>query len=253
VPARTGCFCEPWNNRNGLGCRVLSGSVPCPYSSPWIRLPSQDIIVIGASAGGVEALTELVGLLPPRMSAALFVVLHVPAWRPSELPAILSRSGPLPASHATEGQLIRQGHIYVAPPDHHMLLASDGTTQLWRGPKENGQRPSINACFRSAAVAYRDRVAGVVLSGMLDDGATGLWWIKQFGGRAIVENPGEARYPDMPLAAIDCAKIDYIVGVAEMGRVLTQLAGQATGTEEQYGRSQNVDRGDLPRLPRPAK
>jgi two-component system chemotaxis response regulator CheB len=211
---------------------------------------TRDIIVIGASAGGIELLRRLAADLPARLPAAVFVVVHTPAWHRSELPAILSRSGPLPASHPVDGEIVRNGQIYVAPPDHHLLLDGGGAIQLWRGPKENGHRPAINASFRSAAVGYRKRVVGVVLSGLLDDGATGLRWIKQFGGAAVVQDPGEAQFPDMPLAAIDYVSVDYIVGVAEMGRVLTDLLTQPISPEEQYERSENVDRSDVSRLPR---
>ncbi len=162
---------------------------------------NRDIIVIGASAGGVSALQTLVRALPPSLPAAVFVVLHVPSWAPSALPQILARSGPLPANHASDNQIVEYGRIYVAPPDYHLLLA-EGRTVLWRGPKENRFRPGINTLFRSAAGAYRERVTGVILTGALDDGSAGLWWIHRYGGAAVVQEPDEAAVPDMPRSAL---------------------------------------------------
>src|SRR5690348_12303782 len=136
-------------------------------------MPGHDIIVVGASAGGVEALMSIVGDLPGNLPAAVFVVLHIPAESPSFLPSILSRSGPLLASHPENGAEIEYGHIYIAPPDQH-LLVENGTMRIVRGPKENRHRPAIDPLFRSAALAYGPRVVGVVLTGGLDDGTAGL-------------------------------------------------------------------------------
>jgi two-component system, chemotaxis family, protein-glutamate methylesterase/glutaminase len=182
-----------------------------------------DIIVIGASAGGVRALELLVAGLPADLEASLFVVLHLSPWIKSVLPEILSRSGKLPAVHPRNGEAIRPGRIYVAPPDYH-LLVDHGAIECWHGPKENRQRPSINPLFRSAAVTYGPRVVGVVLSGRLDDGSAGLWWVKRYGGIAIVQHPEQAEYPDMPLAAMQYIAVDYLVGVPEMPALLTKLA-----------------------------
>lgn len=185
---------------------------------------SQDIVVIGASAGGVEALVSVASNLPADLRAAIFVVMHIPSWRHSALPAILSRSGPFTAVHPESGDAIEHGKIYVAPPDHHLLINSGDCVELWRGPKENNCRPSINALFRSAAVAYGPRVAGLVLTGTLDDGATGLWWIKQRHGVVLVQDPEEAQFPQMPQAALSHVPSDYIVRAAEVGDVLAALA-----------------------------
>ncbi|HEY1341565.1 MAG TPA: chemotaxis protein CheB, partial [Bryobacteraceae bacterium] len=136
-----------------------------------------DIVVVGASSGGVEALQQFAGGLPRDFPAAVFVVLHLLPWAPSLLPDILSRAGPLTAMHAENDQPIEPGRIYVAPPDRHLLVEEDRMA-LWRGPKENLHRPAVNALFRSAAVAHRERVVGIVMSGALDDGSAGLWWIK---------------------------------------------------------------------------
>jgi two-component system chemotaxis response regulator CheB len=200
-----------------------------------------DIVVIGASAGGLEALQLLVAGLPLDFGAAVFVVVHTPPWYRSELPAILSRSGRIPAVHPIHQQLIEPGHIYIAPPDYH-LLTQDSRIQLWRGPKENRHRPAINVLFRSAAVAYGERVIGIVLSGSLDDGAAGLWWIKKQGGIGVVQDPSDARFPDMPRAVLEHVEVDYVLPASEIGPLLGDLtAGSATTSPNLM--SERVDEG----------
>ena len=184
----------------------------------------RDIIVIGASAGGVNAMCEIASALPPDLPAAVFMVLHIPAWHGSHLPAILSRCSPLDAVHPASGDPIEHGRIYVAPPDHHLLIESGDHIHLWRGPKENNCRPSINALFRSAAVSFGSRVTGVVLTGSLDDGATGLWWIKRMGGAVVVQDPAEAEFADMPRSAISNVSADYIARIGDIGAILNGLA-----------------------------
>ena len=186
--------------------------------------PGHDIIVVGASAGGVEALGELVSLLPADLPAAVFIVLHIPAYGTSVLPGILSRRGPLPAVHPADGEAIRQGRIYVAPPDHHLLLEKDGTVRLTRGPHENGHRPAVDTLFRSAARAYGPRVIGVVLTGTLDDGTAGLQVVKRRGGLAVVQDPEEALFASMPRAAIEAVAVDHVAALAEIGSTLARLA-----------------------------
>jgi two-component system chemotaxis response regulator CheB len=188
-------------------------------------LKTRDIIVVGASAGGVEALQKMVAELPADLPAAVFTVLHVAPRSRSFLPDILNAAGPLPARHATDGLKIEKGRIYVAPPDHHMVIER-GHIHLNLGPKENHQRPCINATFRSAAAAYGDRVIGVVLTGQLDDGTAGLWDIKRLGGIAIVQNPEEAAFPSMPLSALREIEVDYTVRLAELGSLLSALTRQ---------------------------
>ena len=182
-----------------------------------------DIIVIGASAGGVEALITLVSDLPADLSAAVFVVLHIPPHQPTALPAILDRSGPLSAVHAKDGRVIERGYIYVAPPDHHLLL-ENGHMGVRRGPKENRHRPAIDPLFRSAAQAYGSRVIGVVLSGMLDDGTSGLKAIKELGGLAVVQDPGDSMYSSMPQSAIENVAVDFVGPISDMGVLLQRLA-----------------------------
>lgn len=186
-------------------------------------LQRRDIVVIGASAGGVEALRQLVSGLPPGLPAAVFVVVHIPPHMGSVLPELLARSGPLPAAHAQDGEEVRPGRIYVAPPDRHLLL-SPGTVRLSAGPRENHSRPAADPLFRSAALSYGPRVAGVVLSGALSDGCAGLWEIKRRGGLAIVQDPGDALYPSMPHSAIDQVPVDHVLPAADIPRLIARLA-----------------------------
>jgi two-component system, chemotaxis family, protein-glutamate methylesterase/glutaminase len=186
-------------------------------------MPAQCIIAIGASAGGVEALRTLMRELPPNLQAAVFVVVHI-GHRASVLPQILSDAGALPAIHPEDGQPIEQGMVYVAPPDQHLLI-ENGHVHLSNGPKENRTRPAINPLFRSAALAYGPQVAGVILTGLLDDGVSGLWEIKRRGGIAIVQDPEEAMYPSMPYNAIEHVAVDHVLRLAEMPLVLARLSG----------------------------
>ena len=186
-------------------------------------MPGHDIIVVGASAGGVEALTRLVGGLPADLPASVFVVLHVPAYGASVLPSILARNGPLPARHPADGEEIKPGTIYVAPPDFH-LLVDRGRVRLSRGPRENGHRPSVDPLFRTAARSYGRRVVGVVLSGSLDDGSSGLMTIKRRGGMAVVQDPEDALYYGMPRSAMEAVAVDRVLPIAAIGPALAELA-----------------------------
>jgi len=187
------------------------------------KRPTHDIIVIGASAGGVEALKELVRCFPPDLPASIFVVIHVPPTAPSILPEILSRCGPLPAIHPENGDAIEPGRIYVAPPEHHLTLER-GVIRVMRGPRENGHRPAVDPLFRSAARAYGPRVVGVVLTGALDDGTAGLMSIKSRGGLAVVQDPNEAVVPEMPRSAIAHLKVDYILPLSKISSLIARLA-----------------------------
>ena len=188
-------------------------------------MPGHDIIVVGASAGGVEALITLVHGLPADLPAAVFVVLHMPAQGPSALPKILDKRGPLPALAAKDRQVIEKGHIYVAPPDNHLLI-ENGHMRVGRGPKENMHRPAIDPLFRSAALAYGPRAIGVVLSGMLDDGTSGLKAIKERGGIAVVQDPNDAIYSSMPLSAIQNVAVDFVGPISDMPLLLERLANE---------------------------
>ncbi|MEX2231348.1 MAG: chemotaxis protein CheB [Cyclobacteriaceae bacterium] len=182
----------------------------------------RDIIVVGASAGGVKALTDFVKSIPEDFTGSIFVVLHVPPHSPSNLPGILTRAGALTAVHPKDGELIKPGRIYVAPPDHHMLLEGKSVL-VKKGPEENRFRPSIDALFRSAAYVYGPRAIGIVLSGLLNDGTSGLWSIKRLGGLAIIQEPEDADYPSMPVNAIKYVAIDYAVPAQQMGALLGKL------------------------------
>ena len=186
-------------------------------------MAGHDIIVIGASAGGVETSRELVAGLPADLPAAVFLVIHLPQEAKSTLPEILSRSGPLPASHAADGEPIRKGHVYVAPPDHHLFLEKS-VMRARRGPLHNGRRPAIDPLFRSAALHFGPRVIGVVLSGTLDDGTTGLQTIKRRGGLAVVQEPRTALFSGMPESALAAADVDHVLPAAEIGPLLGELA-----------------------------
>lgn len=185
-------------------------------------MPGHDIFVIGASSGGVEVLQRLVSQLPSDFPGAIFIVLHLPPRARSFLPQILTRSGPLKAVHPEDGAKIKHGSIYVAPPDHHILVQRDHI-HLSLGPKEQHHRPCINVLFRSAAVAHGDRVVGVVLTGELDDGTAGLWEVKRRGGIAVVQNPEQTAFPSMPLSALREVAADYVVDIDSMAELLTRL------------------------------
>ncbi|MBB5960212.1 two-component system chemotaxis response regulator CheB [Saccharothrix tamanrassetensis] len=188
-------------------------------------MPTRDLIVVGASAGGVEALRAFVAGLPEDLEAAVAVVLHLPSGGTSALPAILDRSGPLPAVGARAGMPLRPGRIHVAPPDHHLLVV-DGTAHLSHGPTENGHRPAVDALFRSAAAARGSGVIGVVLSGALDDGAAGMVAIANRGGLTVVQDPEEALYTGMPSAVMRHVSVDHVVSAGTMGALLKDEVGR---------------------------
>lgn len=184
-----------------------------------------DIIVIGASLGGVEALGRLVAQLPEDLPAAVFVVIHTAANSRNLLPQILANRGRLRVKPAVDGEMIHPGTVYVARPDHHLLVHGD-RVGVKQGPKENRFRPAIDPMFRSAAVAYGARCIGVVLTGLLDDGSAGLAAIKECGGIAIVQSPEDAVSPDMPLNALSRVKVDYSVPLSQMGATLVSVVHQ---------------------------
>lgn len=186
-------------------------------------MAARDIIVIGGSAGAFEAIQKVVAGFPIDLPAAVFVTIHVTGRSDGILPSIIQKVSPVPAAHAKDGERIQQGRIYIAPPDYHLLLRP-GHVSLSHGPRENLQRPCINAMFRSAAEAYGDRVSGVLLSGLLDDGAAGLWEIQLKDGATIVQDPKEATFRSMPDSAIRGLNVQYIVRLAEMAPLLLQLA-----------------------------
>jgi two-component system chemotaxis response regulator CheB len=185
-------------------------------------MTSRHLVVIGASAGGIETLRELVAHLPADFSAPIAIVLHTSPQSPGVLPGILTRAGQLPAQHARNGERLRGGHIYVAPPDYH-LLVEPGRLRLTKGPRENRFRPAVDPLFRSAAQVYGPLAIGVVLTGNLDDGVAGLWTVKQLGGVAIAQDPADALFPSMPQNAIRHVPVDHVAPVAEIGPLLVDL------------------------------
>src|SRR5262245_43099198 len=199
-------------------------------------MPAQDIIVIGGSAGGLEALSTVLEGLPRSLNAALFAVLHTAPQSSGALPQILQRTAVIPVNFASDGERIERGHVYVAPPDHHLVL-TDGTISVSRGPRENGFRPAVDPLFRSAAKEYDGRVVGVVLSGAMDDGTFGLIAIKEAGGTAIVQHPYDAFVPSMPLSAIQNVEIDHIVRVNDIAPLLIRAAERGLGPRSDAGTS----------------
>jgi two-component system, chemotaxis family, protein-glutamate methylesterase/glutaminase len=182
-----------------------------------------DVAVVGASAGGVETLRRLVSQLPADYAGAVFVVLHISSHGTSMLPGILGRVSRLPVTHAVDGEQIERRHVYVAPPDYHLLL-EDGRVRLDRGPRENGHRPAVDPLFRTASETYDGRVVGVILSGTLDDGTDGLRAIVRQGGVGIAQDPDEALYRTMPESAIEYGGAAEVMGVDDIAARLAELA-----------------------------
>ncbi len=193
-------------------------------------MATHDTIVIGASAGGVQALTTLVKNLPENLPAAVFIVLHIPADSTSLLPGILSRDSRLAVTHASDGEEIEPGRVYIARPDHHLLL-EETHIRLVHGPKENLHRPSIDALFRSAARWAGPRTIGVILTGARDDGASGMRAIQQRGGVTVVQDPNEAPFPSMPLSVMQGMTVDYSLPLSEISPLLDRLSRQTAAEE----------------------
>lgn len=188
-----------------------------------LLMGTEPVFVIGTSEGGVTALQELLSALPEDFPRAVLVVLHVGAHR-SNLPWLLNQRGPLQAVHPNDGDAITAGHIYIAPPDHHMIVER-GNIHLTKGPRENWARPAIDPLFRSAAKAYGPNAVGVILTGGLNDGTAGLYEIKKRGGITVVQSPDDACNPSMPQSAIDHVTIDHCIPLADMPKLLVRLAG----------------------------
>ncbi|HKV12155.1 MAG TPA: chemotaxis protein CheB [Thermoanaerobaculia bacterium] len=210
-------------------------------------MPNRDILVLGASAGGVQALSQVVHGFPADLPAAVFVVLHIAAHGTSAMPNILSRVGPLPAVHPRDGETIDCGKIYVAPPDHH-LIVERGRVRLSRGPSENSYRPAVDVLFRTAANSYGNRVVGAVLTGNLDDGTAGLAAIKKHGGVAVVQDPETADYPGMPASAMAFVDVDHVVPLDNIAALLAALAQETVEDhppedEESEDMKEELERG----------
>lgn len=193
---------------------------------------SKFIVVLGASAGGLNALTEVVKNLDKSLDVAYCIVLHLSRKGIGNyIVHQLSQATTMHCSLATHGSLVKKGCIYIAPPNQH-LLVKDYKFILGGGPEENRFRPSIDVLFRSAAVAYSSHAVGIILSGMLDDGTSGMWAIKRSGGTCIVQDPNEAEYPDMPLSVINNMEVDHVATLAEIGGLIKKIVATKKGKKK---------------------
>ena len=191
-------------------------------------MANRDILAIGASAGGVEALAFLAKNFPRDFPAAIVVTIHLSSEGRSILDEILSRAGSLPAAFAQRHDSLRKGHIYIAPVDRHLMLEGD-TILLGHGPRENNVRPAIDPMMRSAAACCGPRMIAVVLTGTLGDGASGLWAADQCGGITVVQDPSDAAFPDMPTNALNRVRPDHVVRLDAMPKLLANLVSQPAG------------------------
>lgn len=203
-------------------------------------LKAPRVIAIGASAGGVEAMTYLASNLPRNLNAAVLMVLHIPHNAVSLMPEILRRAGELPAVHAATREPLRAGRIYLAPPDRHMIVR-DGTVGTVFGPRENGHRPAVDPLFRSVAEAHGSRAIGVVLTGNLDDGAAGILAIKQAGGVTIAQDPEDALYPGMPTNAIRSSGVDHVLALKEIVPTILRLLEEMPPDKEAQVDNETLD------------
>jgi two-component system chemotaxis response regulator CheB len=194
-------------------------------------MTGHDLVVIGASAGGVDALRVIVGGLPADLPAAVLIVVHTSPQGPYLLPEILGMAGSLEVAPTCDGALIENGKLYVAPPDHHLLVKGNRIC-LSRGPKENRSRPAIDPLFRTAAAVYGPRVVGVIVTGMLDDGTAGLSAVKERGGLAIVQDPNEALYASMPKSALRHVALDYTCPLSAIAPLIVRLAAEPVSAPE---------------------
>jgi len=191
--------------------------------------PRRDLVVVGASAGGVPALQTLLGELPAELRMTMLIVVHSSPESPGGLADVLNRGSAYPVSYARDGLEIRYGHVYLAPPDFH-LTTDDGHLAVRHGPRENRFRPAVDPLFRSAAASHGERVIAIVLSGSLDDGTHGLAAVKDHGGTAIVQSEEDALVPHMPVSAAHAVAVDYVIPAAEMPRVIAGLVGKSQRT-----------------------
>ncbi len=199
-------------------------------------MANRDILAIGTSAGGVEALIFLVGRLQRNLPTSVLVTIHLPSHSRSSLDDVLTRAGPLPAVFAKDGDRLSKSHIYIAPPDRH-LIVDDDRLVLGEGPRENNARPAIDPMLRSAAVCCGCRAIGVVLTGTLGDGASGLWAVHQAGGITVVQDPKDAAFAEMPLTALNRARPDHVVRLNDAPALLNRLAHEPAGEVKPLPRS----------------
>jgi two-component system, chemotaxis family, protein-glutamate methylesterase/glutaminase len=203
-------------------------------------MPGHDLILLGASAGGVEAVSAAVAGFPVDLNAAVCVVIHLRPDAASRLPEILARVTPLSVVAARNGMALQPGVVYVGVPDLHMLIEAgeddEPRVRLVRGPRENRTRPAVDPLFRSAALAFGPRVVAVVLSGALDDGTAGLWAVKDRGGLAVVQEPEDAAVPSMPSSALAEVAVDHVAPARELGPLIARLALQPVPVQPSKGR-----------------
>lgn len=188
-------------------------------------MANRDIVVVGASAGGIEALQQLLRGLPSDLEASILIVLHTSSHAGSLLPQILQRACGIPARHPQDKTPLRKGHIYIAPPDFHMII-EDGLIRVIQGPRENLHRPAIDPLFRSAAAFHGNRVIGVILTGLLDDGTSGLMVVRARGGEAIVQDPTTALFSSMPRSALEQVPDARVLPLSEIPGELVRLVGE---------------------------
>jgi two-component system chemotaxis response regulator CheB len=200
---------------------------------------ARNVIVVGASAGGVEALTTLFAGLPADLAAAVFVVLHIPPETPSQLAPILGRATRLPVKAGVDREEIVPGQVYVASADRHLTI-QDNQIRITRGPRESRARPSVDVLFRSASVACGSRVIGVVLSGALDDGTAGAWAIKDRGGLVLVQDPSEAMHASMPESVIKHVEVDHVGTARQLAEVIAGLVGSPAAVASPQGKDENT-------------
>lgn len=206
------------------------------------RESARRVVLLGASAGGVEAISTVVAGLPEDLAAAVLVVLHVPAWGTSVLPDILGRAGRLPAQHAVDGEALLAGRVYVAPPDKH-LVTEDGVVRLTLGPKENGVRPAVDTLFRSAAHTHGPNVVAVVLSGTLDDGTAGLVAVKSHGGVSVAQDPADAAFPGMPESAVRFARPAHVAPAGDIAALVARCVRASADREPKEANTHEPGRG----------
>jgi two-component system chemotaxis response regulator CheB len=188
----------------------------------------RDIIAVGGSLGAIDAVKELCGSLPADFAAAMFIVIHIGAKGNNLLASIFNEHSAIPVSTAVDGETLKRGRAYVAPADHHLLVI-DNLVRLGNGPRENMARPAIDPLFRSVAIGHGPRAIGVVLTGMLNDGAAGLADVKRCGGVTIVQDPSDSVAPQMPMGALRASAVDYRAPAAELGALLTKLVVEEAG------------------------
>jgi two-component system chemotaxis response regulator CheB len=199
-------------------------------------MANRDILAIGTSAGGVDALVFLAARLQRNLPASVLVTIHLPRHSRSSLDEVLTRAGPLPATFAADGDALRKSHIYIAPPDRHLIVDGDRIS-LGEGPRENNARPAIDPMLRSAAVCCGSRTIGVVLTGTLGDGASGLWTVHRSGGITVVQDPKDAAFAEMPMTALNRAKPDHIAALKDIPSLLASLAHEPAGEAKTLPRS----------------